>query len=177
MAISKEKKRELVADYGEKLARSRGVIFTDYSGLSVKQQEVLRSQLAELDSTFQVIKNSLLELALEGAGMSVPSQALQGPTAIGYAYADVPALVKVLADFAKQTELLPFKGGLLGDRFIAAQDVQALADLPPREVLLARVVGGMQAPISGLVNVLSGTMRGFLNVLTARADQLETAAS
>jgi large subunit ribosomal protein L10 len=177
LAISKEKKQELIANYAEKLARSEAVIFTDYRGLSVKDQERLRRQLWESQSAFQVVKNSLLQRVLKDAGMSVPDGALAGPTALGFCFEDVTTVVKILSGFADETELLAFKGGLLGSQFIGVEDVKILADLPSREVLLARVVGGMQSPIGGLVNVLAGPLRSLANVLQARADQLEGLAS
>lgn len=177
MAISKEKKRELVADYTDKLARSEAVIFTDYSGLSVKGQQKLRRQLWESQSGFQVVKNTLLRRALQDAGMSVPEETLAGPTALGYCFEDVTTVVRVLSDFAKETGFLTFKGGLLGARFIGAEEIEALAKLPSRDVLLALVVRGIQSPISGLVNVLVGPLRGLVNVLQARSDQLGSIAS
>jgi len=177
LAISKEKKQELIAVYTENLSRSEAVIFTDYRGLSVKAQQHLRRQLWESQSAFQVVKNSLLQRALQDVGLSIPKEALAGPTALGYCFEDVTNVVKILSDFASETELLAFKGGLLGSQFIGAEDVKTLARLPSREVLLARVVGGIQSPISGLVNVLAGPLRGLANVLQARADQLESAAS
>lgn len=177
MAISKEKKSELVAEYKDRLAHSRGVVITGYSGLTVKDQEKLRKQLSDVQGAFQVIKNTLFERALQDAGISIPDDALAGPTALGYCYEDVPAVVKVLSSAAKESELLAVRGALLNGRFIAAQDVQVLTELPPREVLLARVVGQMQAPIHGLVNVLAGSLRGLVNVLQAHQSQLEGAAN
>ena len=114
MAISKEKKIELIADYSEKLAKSEAVIFTDHRGLTVKLQEDLRRQLWESESSFQVVKNTLLSRALDDAGIEVPQEALDGPTALGYAYEDAAAVVKILAQFAKETDLLTFKGGYVG---------------------------------------------------------------
>lgn len=177
MAISKQKKHELVADYADNLARSEAVIFTDFRGLSVKAQGALRRQLWESESAFQVVKNSLLRRALEDAGMSVPEVALTGPTAVGYCFSDAAGVVKILSDFSKDTGTLTFKGGLLGSRFVDAYDVERLASLPSREVLLSRVMGSMQSPLSGLVNVLAGPLRGLATVLQARADQVASTAS
>jgi len=176
LAITKEKKGELVADYKEKLARSQGVVFTGYHGLTMKDQEELRKRLTDVQGVFQVVKNTLFERALADAGLSIPGDVMVGPTALGYCLEDVPAVVKVLAAIAKESEFLTLRGALLEGQFIAAQDVQALTELPPREVLLARLIGQMQAPIHGLVNVLAGTLRGLVTVLQARASQLEGAA-
>ena len=177
MAISKEKKQELVASYTDRLKRSEAVVFTDFSGLSVKDQQNLRRKLWESQSAFQVVKNTLLLRALQGVGVSVPEEVLIGPVALGYCFEDVASVVKILAEFRKKTDLLAFKGGLLGSSFIGAKDVERLATLPSRDVLLGRVIGGMQAPVSGLVNVLSGPLRGLATVLAARSNQLESMAS
>lgn len=177
MAISKEKKRKLVADYTDNLKRSEAVIFADYRGLRVKDMERLRRQLWETKSRFQVVKNTLMERALQEAGLSVPEEMLFGPTAVSYCFEDVATVVKILADFAKETGVLTFKGGLLGGRVIGVEDIRTLATLPSREELLAKLVGHIQAPIGGLVSVLAGPIRGLVNVLQARADQLESAAS
>jgi len=177
LAITKEKKNELVADYSERLAQSQAVIFTDHRGLTVKAQEALRRQLWESESSFQVVKNTLLSRALQNAGMSVPEEVLTGPTALGYCYEDAAAVVKILTQFAKETDVLTFKGGILRGQYIGPSQVLALGALPPREVLLAQVLGSIQAPITGVVNVLAGTLRGLVNVLQARADQLEGATN
>jgi large subunit ribosomal protein L10 len=175
LAITKEKKLELVADYADRLSRSEAVIFTDYRGLSVKDQENLRRQLWETRGAFQIVKNTLLRRALQDAGMSVPEETLIGPTALGYCFEDAAEMVKILSEFSKETERLVLKGGLLGTKYIGAKDVEVLATLPSREALLAQVVGSMQAPIGGLVNVLAGPLRALASVVRARADQLENA--
>jgi len=176
LAISKEKKRELVADYTDRLTRSQAVVFTEYRGIPVRDLERLRRQLSESKSVFQVVKNTLLGRALQDAGLSVPEDVLRGPTAISYCFEDIASAIKTLADFAKETGTLSFKGGLLGSRFIDGGEVQALATLPPRAELLAQVVSNIQTPIRGLVNVLAGPLRGLVNVLQARADQLGSTA-
>lgn len=176
MAITKEKKGELVADYKDKLARSRGVVITGYHGLTMKDQEELRRRLSDVQGIFQVVKNTLFERALVDAGFSVPGDVMVGPTALGFCFDDVPAVAKVLANMAKESEFLTLRGALLEGQFIAERDVQILTELPPREVLLARLVGQMQAPVHGLVNVLAGTLRGLVTVLQGRASQLEGAA-
>lgn len=177
MAITKEKKRQLVADYLEKLNRAEMLIITDYRGLTVKQMQELRSSLAPHDAVFQVVKNTLFRRALSEAGKSMPEEFLEGPTAIGYVFGDLGPAAKAISDFANSSDILKIKGGLLGERVISAEDVRSLGNLPPRDVLLSQVFAGMQAPIAGLVNVLSGTLRGLVNVLDARRRQLEEAAA
>lgn len=173
MAITKERKEELVAQYADLLSRSQAVIFTDYRGLTAAQIGGLRNKLREVDSRYHVIKNRLLRLALQNAGQPVPEEIMDGPVAASFCLGEVSPVAKALADFAKESKILTIKGGLLGSSVMSAADVEALANLPSREVLLAQVLAGMQAPISGLVTVLGGTIRGLLNVLNARVEQLE----
>jgi large subunit ribosomal protein L10 len=177
LAITREKKQELVADYLEQVSRAKLIIITDYRGLTVKQFQELRRTLAPLQASFQVTKNTLLKRALSEAGKPIPEELLAGTTAVSYCFGEIPAIAKAMGDFARTSNILQIKGGLLGNQIITAEGVRALADLPPREVLLARVVGGLQAPISGLVTVLSGPLRGLLNVLEARRRQLEEPAA
>jgi large subunit ribosomal protein L10 len=173
LAISKEKKQELVKSYAEAFSRSQAAIMTNYSGLPVTELNRLRNKMREAGSGYHVVKNRLVKLALGEAGLPVPEELLQGPTAIGFCYEDVIAPAKVLTEYAKESKVLTIKGGILGERVIDVQAISSLADLPPRDVLLAQVLSGVQSPIAGLVNVLSGTLRSLVTVLKARADQLE----
>jgi large subunit ribosomal protein L10 len=177
LAISKEKKQELVKSYAEKFSRSQAAILTNYSGLSVIELNRLRNKMREAGSGYHVVKNRLVKLALREAGLPVPEELLQGPTAIGFCYEDMIAPAKVLNEYAKESRILTIKGGILGERVIDVQVVSSLADLPPRDILLAQLLSGMQSPIAGLVNVLSGTLRGLVTVLKARADQLEVGSA
>ena len=173
LAISKEKKQELVKSYAEEFSRSRAAFLTDYRGLPVIELNRLRNKMREAGSGYHVVKNRLVKLALREAGLPVPEELLQGPTAIGFCYEDVIAPAKVLTEYARESKVLTIKGGFLGERVIDVQAISSLADLPPRDVLLAQVLSGIQSPIAGLVNVLSGTLRGLVTVLKAHADQLE----
>lgn len=175
MAISREKKEAIVADLTEKFSRSQAIILTDYRGLPVPEISRLRHQLREMTTGYHVVKNRLVKLALEKAGLPVPEDLLRGPTAIAFCYEDVAAPSKALMDFARESRILTIKGGILGDRVITAEEVSALAALPPRDVLRAQVLAGIQAPIAGLLDVLSGPLRQLVHVLQARAQQLEGA--
>jgi large subunit ribosomal protein L10 len=168
-----EKKQELVKSYAEKFSRSQAAILTNYSGLSVIELNRLRNKMRETGSGYHVVKNRLVKLALREAGLPVPEELLRGPTAIGFCYEDMVAPAKVLTEYAKESRILTIKGGILGEKVIDVQVISSLADLPPRDVLLAQLLSGVQSPIAGLVNVLSGTLRGLVTVLKARADQLE----
>jgi large subunit ribosomal protein L10 len=172
LAITKERKQELVTLYTDLLERSQAVILTDYKGLSVAQITTLRNQIREASGVYFVTKNTLIKLALEQKGLSVPKEWLQGPTAVGFCFDEVPAIARALADFAEQSGILNIKGALLGARPVVEAKVRALADLPPTEVLQAQVLGTLTAPLSGLVGVLNGALAGLMGVLDARHEQL-----
>jgi large subunit ribosomal protein L10 len=176
LAISLKRKQELVAEYVERLQRTQALLITEYRGLTVKQLEALRRELRECDSEILVAKNTLIARALTEKGMPVPEQLLKGPTAVAFCYGELAAPAKALAKHAKDTKILTVRGGLLERTILNAGSAAALADLPGRDQLRAQVVGALQAPLSGLVNVLSGPMRGFITVLSARADRLAEAA-
>lgn len=177
MAISREKKEELVSLYTDLLSNSKAAILTDYRGLTVADINQLRNKLRETQGEFHVIKNRLMKLALKKAGLPVPEDLLEGPTATGFCFDEVPTMAKVLVDFSKESQTLVVKGGLLGDRIISADEVKALAELPSREVLFAQVLGAIQAPASGVAGAIAGSIRSILYVLKARVEQLEKQAS
>jgi large subunit ribosomal protein L10 len=102
---------------------------------------------------------------------------LEGPTATGFCFEEVPAVAKVLVDFSKESKILVIKGGLLGDRIISADEVTSLAELPPREILLAQVLGTIQVPAGGISRAVAGCIRSVLYVLKARVEQLEKQTS
>jgi large subunit ribosomal protein L10 len=177
LAISREKKQELVADYRERLERSQAVILTSYQGLNVAQISELRNRLRAVGTGYQVIKNTLLRLALQEAKLPRLDTLLEEPTAIGFCYQEVQPAVKVLTEFSRETGTFGLKGGLLGHRLLTTEDINSLASLPSRDTLLAQVLTALQSPVRGLVSVLSGPIRGLVAVLKARADQLASAES
>jgi large subunit ribosomal protein L10 len=171
LAISREQKSEIVADYVEKLSRSQAMIVTDYRGLTVADITALRRNLREVNSVFQVIKKTLFERALGEAGIKVSTEELTGPIAVGFCFGEVPAVAKALMDFARESQILKVQGAILGDRFINAEAVKTLAELPPREVLLAQLLGTLQGPMSTLVGTIAAPMRELAQVLRARSEQ------
>ena len=173
MPITREKKGELVDEYVQKLQKAQAVFVTEYRGLKVKQLQDLRRDLRSNDTELVVAKNTLMGRALTQVGLPAPDQLFTGPTAVALVYKDVAAPAKILSKFAKDSKILVVKGGLIGHSVFNDQGVQQLSELPGREQLLGQVVGVMQAPISGFVNVLAGTLRGLVNVLNARSQQLE----
>ncbi len=172
MAISREKKERLVEDLSEKLSRSTALIMAEYRGLSTAELTTLRNKLRELDTGFHVVKNSLVKLAMEEAGLPWEQSLFDGPTAIGFCYEEVPGPAKVFVDFSTESKVLSVRGALLGRELLTAAQVAELASLPSGEVLIAQVIGRISGPLVGLVNVLNAPVRDFLYLLQARMGQL-----
>lgn len=172
MAISRAKKEELVQDLSEKLSRSSALIMTDYRGLSTAELNKLRNKLRELETGFHVVKNSLVKLAMEQAGLPWDRSLFDGPTAIGFCYEDVPGPAKVLVDLSTEGKVLLVRGGLLGHELLTGEQIAELASLPSGEVLIAQVMAMISGPLMGLVNVLNAPVRDFLYLLHARMGQL-----
>lgn len=177
MAISKEKKQQVVAELKEMLTRSNAVVMSDYRGLTAGQMAELRNRLRPFDSRFLVAKNRLILRSLEEVGLPKPEKILQGPTAMGFCFGDLGQALQEMANFGKETGLLKIKGGLLGDRILDVHQIQVLTDLPPQRVLHAQIVAGVQSPVSSLVGLLDGALRGLLYALDARAEQMGEAAA
>jgi large subunit ribosomal protein L10 len=171
LAISREQKEKMVADYVDKMSRSKVLILADYRGLTVARMTDLRRKLRETDGQFQVVKNSLFTLALEKAGLPIPTEYLDGPIAVGYCQGDAPPTAKALMDFAKEAESLRIKGAIMGDNVLDYDAVKGMADLPPREVLLAQLLGSVQGPMSSLVSTLAAPLREIVQVLQARSEK------
>ena len=173
MALSREEKAERVEQYKEKLGKSQGIILVDYRGLTVGEMEKIRNKIRPMASQFQVVKNRLLALALEERNMSLPEDWLTGPTAVSFCRDEVPSVAKALVEVSKETEVLALKGGWMNQSILSAAEVQSIADLPSREVLLAQALGAINGPSRQLAGVVASGVRQVLNVLQAYADKLE----
>jgi len=167
----------MVADYVDKVSRSPVMILADYRGLTVANVTDLRQRLRAQNSGFHVIKNSLFALALQESGVEVPPDRLDGPLAVGFSYGDPSAVAKVLLDFARETQILQVRGAILSGQFVGAEQVRAIADLPPREIVLAQLVGTLQGPMSTLVSTITAPLREIAQVLRARSEQEQEAAA
>jgi large subunit ribosomal protein L10 len=160
-------KEEKVAALHTKFAEAKGVILSDYRGLNVQQMAELRSRLREAAVELQVAKNTLARRAAMGTNFGPLRDHFAGPTSIAFTTGDVVAMAKVLSAYAKSEPKLEIRAGLIEGKIISPQEITALAELPPREVLLARLLASMQGPLTGLVGVLQGVLRQFLYVLCA----------
>jgi large subunit ribosomal protein L10 len=170
----KEKKAQIIEHLQDIFSRSGISILADYRGLNTSELTALRRRLGDAGIDCEVVKNTLARMAAEKAGRSEASKLFEGPVALVTGYGDVTEPAKILQAYINETKLeITMKGGFLKEKLLSADDVVALAKLPSREILIATVVGGIQAPIYGLVNCLAGPMRGLLMVLQGRVQQLE----
>lgn len=165
--MPKPGKVQLVQELTEKMRNNTGVIVTQYQGMTVAELSELRAKLRTHKCEYTVVKNTLGSLALKNAGLDSIAQYFVGPTAVAIENGDPVSSAKVILDFAKEHAKLQIKAGLLGGKILSAGDVKALAALPSREVLLAKMLGAMQSPIAGFASVLQGTIRKFVYVLDA----------
>ena len=171
MAISKERKEQLVATYSDWLTKSQALILTEYTGLSMKQMDDLRAKVREAGGEFHIVKNTLGKVAFEARGMPQADKLLQGSTAVAFAFQDAAAMAKAMSDFGRTSEFVKVKGGFLGTQFMSAEDVKALAELPPLPVMRAQLLGILNAPASKLVRTLAEPARQMAAVLKAYAER------
>jgi large subunit ribosomal protein L10 len=171
LAITKERKSELVKQYNEWMKNSRAMIITEYTGLSMPQMDLLRTKLREAGGEFHVVKNTLGKIAFEEAGIELPENFFEGSTAIGFAFDDAPAAAKALTEFGRTSEFVKVKGGFLGDKPITPEEIKALAELPPLPVMRARLLGTIMAPASQVVRTLAEPGRQIAAVIKAYADR------
>jgi large subunit ribosomal protein L10 len=162
--MATQKKIDTVNNLTDKIARAKSMVFADYTGIKHKQLEELRKTLKPLDAEFVIIKNKLMERALKDTAKDVKEE-LKASTATLFAYADEVTPLKALLKYFKNVQLGRTKGGLLGISHISQTDVSRLAQLPSREVLLAKLVGQLNAPIQGLHYALSWNINRLVWVL------------
>ena len=179
MGVNSEK-QATVAALKEQLSEAKGVVFTTYSGLTVAQDMELRRALREAGVSYKVVKNTLTRIAANEIGLEGLGDYLDGTTAMATSTTDAVAPAKVICDFIKKNKLddagvLSVKAGVVDGKVISVDDVKALANLPSREVLIAKLLGSMQAPISNTVGVMQGIIRQAVYVFEAVRKQKETA--
>lgn len=165
-------KAATIDELTRELDRAQLAVVTDYRGLTVSDLQGLRASLRPIGAEFHVAKNTLTAIAADRAGITGLDTLLEGPTALLLAYDDVVVASKVISDFARTSRILTVRGGIMNKRLLSAPEVEALATLPSREVLLGKVVGMLASPMSRMVGVLGGPSRSVAYVLQARAEQL-----
>ncbi len=173
--MNKEQKIEAVAQIAQQIEESQAVFAIDYRGITVSQIASVRAQLGDLDASFRVVKNSLTELAADKAGAEHLKSLLEGPTALTFVRGDAAAAAKAISTFNRETDLLPFKGGIMDGEPIEVEQLKIIARLPAREVLYGQLVGMIAAPVGGLVRGLGGLIGGLAVALgqiqAQRADE------
>ena len=171
-------KQETIQELAGLLNRSQAVFLCEYRGLTVKKITDLRSRVRKAGGEMKVAKNTLMRLALQQAGLPTMDPYETGPNVYTLVYGDIAAVAKTLRDYSKEkgNDALVIKGGVMGQDLLNKDQVLALADLPPREMLLAQVVGTIAAPLRSLVTVLSGPARGLVTCLSQIQEKKENAA-
>jgi large subunit ribosomal protein L10 len=173
--MHKEDKERLVSELTERLKGSQTLIVADYRGLTNAEIDALRGKLLEEGARFSVVKNTLTRRAAEAAGADALLALLEGPTAIAFLESggDPAAVAKALADTARTTRVLAIKGGLLEGRPMSAEEVDALAKLPPADVVRAQLLGAITAPLTTIVALFNAPLQNLMGLIDARIDQLE----
>ncbi len=173
----KEYKKNAVRDITAKLKDSKAIIFIDYKGINTAEDTILRNKMRESDVTYFVAKNTFIKIALNDLGITELDKYLVGPTAVATSTKDEVSAARELAKFKKDVttdkDYPTFKVGLVNNKLMDAKQLEQLAKLPPKEVLLAQVLQGFNAPMSGLVGALQGIIRKFVYVVDAIKDQKE----
>jgi large subunit ribosomal protein L10 len=171
--LNREQKAQVIEEVAGAIKESSAVFAVDYRGISVPQAADLRTTLRAADSSFTIVKNTLAERAADQVGADGLKELLQGPTAMTFVRGDAAAAAKALRDFRRGTggTLLEFKGGWMNGQPLSADDIDAIAQLPSRDVLIGRLVGTVAAPLSGLVTALNNLPAGLARQLQAIADQ------
>jgi len=165
--LNREQKAQVIEEVAGAMKESEAVFAVDYRGISVPQAAELRSTLRNADSTFTIVKNTLAERAADQVGADGLKELLQGPTAMTFVRGDAAAAAKALRDFRRGTggTLLEFKGGWMNGQSLTPEDVDAIAQLPSRDVLIGRLVGMIASPLSGLATALNNLPAGLARQL------------
>lgn len=169
-------KHEVVANLSAKLSEAKCLYLTDFTGLDVASITELRRRLTEAEVEYVVVKNTLARRALEGGRYEGLSEHLSGPNAFALAREDVVTAAKILTDFAKEKDKPRIRAGAIEGRVVSIDEIRRIAELPPRDQLLAQVVGYARAPIAGLVYTLNGLLSKFVRTVDALREQKEAGA-
>ena len=167
MSKNFELKKTVVAEIRDKLGRAQSVVLIDYRGLTVEEVTDLRNQFRKAGVEYAVLKNTMLTLAARDLGIRGLEDYLKGPTAVAFGYQDPVAPAKIITEYLKKNKKISVKCGMVDRKVVDQAGVTALAELPPREVLIAKLMGSMNALITGFVGVLSGVLRKFVYAVEA----------
>ena len=169
--MNRDQKAAVIEEVAGQIQEAEAVFAVDYRGISVPQAAELRTKLREADASFRVVKNTLTERAADQAGAEGLKELLEGPTALTLVRGDAAAAAKALRDFRRTTQLLEFKGGWMNGAALSPTEIDAIAQLPSRDVLYGRLVGMVASPLTGLAAAMGGLVGGLARQLQAIADQ------
>lgn len=171
MAISKQRKEEVLSQYADWIKRSEAVILVEYTGANMKSIDAIRAKIREAGGEFHIIKNTLARRAFAENGLEVPQDYLLKSTAVSFAFTDPASTAKALTDATKGNEFVKVKGGMMGGKALNAAQVKALADMPPLPVMRATLLGVLQAPAGKLVRTIAEPARGLAAVVKAFSEK------
>lgn len=168
--LTRPQKEEVVKKLTEQIKAGKAMVFSDYAGTTVAKMKQLRDELRKTGSTYKITKKRLIELAFRNAGIEVDVAKMEGQIGVAIGKDDEVSAARALAKFSKENEGFKVLQGVLENKVISAEEVNALAALPSREELLSKLVGTINAPVSGFVNALAGNLRNLVGVLKAIGD-------
>jgi large subunit ribosomal protein L10 len=172
--MNREQKAATIAEIADQIEQSQAILAVDYRGITVTQIAELRTGLRQSDTTFRVVKNSLTERAADQSGAEQLKPLLVGPTALAFVRGDVATAAKVVADYGRSIQMLPFKGGLMDGATLDGDQLRSLSRLPPREVLYGQLVGVVASPVTGLVRSLNALLGGLAVALGQVRDKMQS---
>ncbi len=164
-------KTQNIEEIKEKIQNAQSIVLVDYRGLNVEQLTELRSKYRGAGVDYKVYKNTMMRFAFKDLGLEDFNEYLKGPSAVAFGYDDPVSAAKVTSEFMKDNDKLEIKAGIVDGKIIDVKGIDDLAKLPSREVLVAQVLGGLNSPIQGFANVLQGTVRSLVTVLSAIAEE------
>ena len=176
MALSRDKKQEVLDQYKQWMDNSQAVVLVEYLGIKMADFDAIRAKVRDTGGEFHVVKNTLARKVLEDKGMTVPAGYLEKSTAMVFAFKDAAATTKALTEATNKMEAIKLKGGFLDMQTLNAAQVKALAELPPLPVVRAQLLGVLQAPAGKLVRTLAEPARSLASVIRAYADKAQAAA-
>ena len=171
-----KKNIETVAALKESMGSCAGLVFFDYRGVTVSQLTDLRRELAKTSSSMKICKNSLVDIALKDLGREVKDEMFINPTAVIFAKEDMPSAAKVISEAAKKNDKIKIKGGYMGEDLLDPANVQVVANIPPREVLLSHLVTALESPISSFANSLQSVISELAYVLDSVEEEKKKSA-
>jgi large subunit ribosomal protein L10 len=176
LALSRQKKDQVLAQYQAWLEGSQAVVLVEYTGVTVKQLDAIRAKVRESGGEFHIVKNTLVRKVLQNKDMQVPQELLEKSTAMTFAFSDAAATAKALTEATKGMEAVKLKGGFLDKQVLSSAQVKALAELPPLPVVRSQLLGVLQAPAGKLVRTIAEPARSLAAVFQAYADTAQAAA-